>query len=347
MANNILIISPSWIGDCVMSQPMLGAIKAQYPDANIDVYAPAWSLPVYERMPEINRLHTNPFGHGAIRLWQRYQNGKSLRAYQYDQVIVLPGSLKSALVPFFAKIPKRTGFVGESRHGLINDIRVLNENTLPMMVDRYAALAYAKGAKASQTLPYPKLISHPEDANKALQAFGLNTDRPVMGFCPGAEYGPAKRWPTSHFAELAKTAIANGMQIWIFGSHKDNDIANEILADIPEHMINLCGKTQLGQAIDLIALCKIIVCNDSGLMHVAAALDRPIVSIYGSSSPDHTPPLSDKAAIATLNLHCSPCFERVCPLGHTDCLNKLIPETVWQLAQSLINANYGKITLIN
>ncbi len=331
MINKILIISPSWIGDCVMSQPMLGALKAQYPNVQIDVYAPAWSQAVYNRMPEVNDLLTNPFGHGEVKLWQRYKNGRELRKNHYDQVIVLPGSLKSALVPFFSKIPKRTGFIGESRHGLLNDIRVLDEQELPMMVERYLALAYAKNAPLPRPAAFPKLISHPEDQQQALQDLNLDLNRPAIGFCPGAEYGPAKRWPAEHFAKLAQYCIESGKQVWLFGSQKDSEIADEIIGDAKKHIVNLCGKTKLGQAIDLISLTQAIVCNDSGLMHVAAALERPIISIYGSSSPDHTPPLSTEASIASLHLPCSPCFERVCPLGHTDCLNKLTPESIWQM----------------
>ncbi len=347
MPNKILIVSPSWIGDCVMSQPMLVAIKQQQPDAHIDVYAPKWSQAVYERMPEVDGILTNPYGHGAIKLWQRYQDGRNLRKSHYDQVIVLPGSLKSALVPFFAKIKTRTGFVGESRHGLLNDIRVLDEQVLPMMVERYASLAYPKNSVLPTPLPYPALLSRPENQQKAVQDLGLNTQREAVGLCPGAEYGPAKRWPVSHFIDLAKKCVAEGLQVWIFGSAKDASIAQAIQAAVPEHCVDLCGQTSLGQAIDLIAKTCFVVCNDSGLMHVAASLNRPLVCIYGSSSPHHTPPLSDKAAIATLNLPCSPCFERVCPLGHTDCLNKLMPEMVWQMVESLIKVNHGKITLIH
>lgn len=335
MDEKILIVAPSWIGDCVMAQPLFSALKKRYPDAPLHVFAPAWSMAVLNRMPEVAEIIENPFGHGQVQLLKRYRTGKALRGRGYSRAIILPGSLKSALVPFFAKIPVRTGFIGESRYGLLNDIRHLDETALPRMVDRFTALAYPAGKMPADAPSVPHL-----DVSAGLQAaclkkFALDTARPIMAFCPGAEYGPAKRWPARHFAALARHYAAEGAQIWYFGSAKDREIAAEIMQAAPQHSVNLCGKTRLDEAIDLLALAQTVVCNDSGLMHVAAALGRELVALYGSSSPDHTPPLSKKAQIVSLNLECSPCFERVCPLGHTDCLEKLPPERVIEAVKHL------------
>lgn len=328
MPKKILIISPSWIGDCVMTQPLYRRLHELHPGCTIDVFAPKWSMAVFERMPEISGILENPFGHGALALRERWRVGKELGQRGYDQVIVLPGSLKSAIIAFATGIKQRTGYVGESRYLLLNDIRKLDKAALPLMVDRYTALAHPSQADFNGHSDQPAFQIKPESRQAALSAHGLDLSRPVLAFCPGAEYGPAKRWPAAHFAEFGRRYLAEGWQVWLFGSHKDAPIAAEINALSDGLCVDLCGKTTLSEAIDLLSCADSVVCNDSGLMHLAAALGRPLAAVYGSSSADHTPPLSNKAKIVSLHLECAPCFKRECPLGHTDCLNKLLPQQV-------------------
>lgn len=328
MSKKILIISPSWIGDCVMTQPLYRRLHELHPGCAIDVFAPKWSMAVFERMPEISGILENPFGHGALALRERWRVGKELGQRGYDQVIVLPGSLKSVIIAFATGIKQRTGYVGESRYLLLNDIRKLDKAALPLMVDRYTALAHPSQADFNGHSSQPAFQIKPESRQAALSAHGLDLSRPVLAFCPGAEYGPAKRWPAAHFAELGRRYLAEGWQVWLFGSHKDAPIAAEINALSDGLCVDLCGKTTLSEAIDLLSCADSVVCNDSGLMHLAAALGRPLAAVYGSSSADHTPPLSNKAKIVSLHLECAPCFKRECPLGHTDCLNKLLPQQV-------------------
>ncbi|MCP1772317.1 heptosyltransferase-2 [Neisseria perflava] len=335
MSKKILIISPSWIGDCVMTQPLYRRLHELNPGCTINVFAPKWSMAVFERMPEINEIFENPFGHGALDLKKRWRVGRELGKRGYDQVIVLPGSLKSAVIAFATGIKQRTGYVGESRYILLNDIRKLDKAALPLMVDRYTALAYPTQAAFNGHSDNPLFKIDPASQQAALAKHGLNTAQPVLAFCPGAEFGPAKRWPTRHFAELGRRYLAQGWQIWLFGSQKDFATAEEINVKTGNQCRNLCGQTSLSEAIDLLACAETVVCNDSGLMHLAAALDRKLVAVYGSSSPDHTPPLSSKAKIVSLHLECSPCFKRECPLGHTDCLNKLTPQMVDEAAREL------------
>ncbi|MCS4533054.1 lipopolysaccharide heptosyltransferase II [Neisseria montereyensis] len=335
MPKKILIISPSWIGDCVMTQPLYRRLHELYPGSTIDVFAPKWSMAVFERMPEIHEVFENPFGHGALELRKRIQTGRALGKRGYDWVIVLPGSLKSALIASATGIKRRTGYVGESRYLLLNDIRKLDKAALPLMVDRYTALAYPTQADFNGHSDNPLFQIDPASRQAALNQHGLHTDKPILAFCPGAEYGPAKRWPAVHFAELARRYADRGWQIWLFGSQKDFPIAEEINSLSDGQCINLCGKTSLSEAVDLLSCADTVVCNDSGLMHLAAALGRKLVAVYGSSSADHTPPLSDTAKIVSLNLDCSPCFKRECPLGHTDCLNKLTPDIVQEAMQSI------------
>ncbi len=334
----ILVASPAWVGDAVMAQPLYRRLHERHPGLELHALAPAWTLPLLARMPEIARSHLNPFGHGQLRLVDRIRLGRQLAGEHFDQVIVLQNSLKSAITPFFTGAKIRTGFVGEMRFGLLNDLRELDEKQLPAMVERFCALAEPAGVAPKKPIPYPRLSIDPASQAAAVQALGLNPARPVVAFCPGAEYGPAKRWPARHFAALAQRCIAAGMQVWLFGSGKDREIGDEIatLAGSVPEVVNLCGTTRLDQAIDLMALAHVAVCNDSGLMHIAAALNRPLVALYGSSSPDFTPPLTDHAEIVSLNLDCSPCFERTCPLGHMDCLNKLEADMVWSALNQAI-----------
>ncbi|QLB13866.1 heptosyltransferase-2 [Bisgaardia hudsonensis] len=306
---NILIIGPSWVGDMIMSHSLYQVLKQQYPHCEIDVLAPNWCKPLLARMPEIRKALTMPIGHGTFGLMERYKIGKSLRN-QYDMAIVLPNSLKSAFIPTFAKIPIRRGWKGESRYGFLNDLRS-NKNDYPMMVQRYIALGFEKSAVPNSedlTIPAPYLILDKQEIENTKNYFSeqlqLTNNRLAIGFCPGAEFGPAKRWPHYHYGKLAQLLIEKGYSIRLFGSEKDHQVAEAIrlsLAnELQSYCINLAGQTSLNQAVDLIGDCRAVVTNDSGLMHVTAALKCPLVALYGPTSPQYTPPLSDTAEIIRL-----------------------------------------------
>lgn len=336
MTDRILIVAPAWVGDSVMAQPLYRRLKQYRPDCHITVMAPDWTLPLLDRMPEVNATLRNPFAHGQLRLGDRWRMGRSLRG-RFDEVIVLPNSLKSALVPWFARIPRRIGFVGESRYGLLNDARTFSPSSVPQMVERFALLAEARQHPLRRPIPLPSLTITPSARTVALNNHGLNTDKPIAAFCPGAEYGPAKRWPARHFAALAVQLLEQGYQVWLFGSAKDKPETAAIAAAAGQPLHDLAGQTSLADAIDLLSLANVVITNDSGLMHVAAALQRPIVALYGSSSPSFTPPLSETAKIVSLDLECSPCFERVCPLKHFDCMEKLLPQQVEQAIHQVLD----------
>jgi len=324
----ILIVAPNWIGDALLAQPLFARLRQRLPGTSLDALAPGWTAPVLHRMPEIGEVIDAPFGHGELGLARRWRLARTLRPRAYDEAVVLPNTLKSALIPFLAGIPVRTGFVGELRHGLLNRAHRLDEKALPLMSERYAQLAEAPGAPVNRPLPDVKLRVDPENLAQALARLGLTRSKPVIAFCPGAEYGPAKRWPERHFAELAITLAARGRAVWLFGSGKDAGIGELIVHLSGGAAVSLCGRTDLGSAIDLMSLAEIVVSNDSGLMHVAAALGRPVVALYGSSSPEHTPPLSRRARLVSTGIECSPCYARECPLGHFRCMNELLPERV-------------------
>jgi len=279
-------------------------------------------------MPEVDEVIAVPFRHSTLELGSRWRLGRTLRERGYSEAIVLPNSWKAALVPFCADIPLRAGFVGESRYGLLNVLHKLDEKRLPLMVERYAQLAEKPGASPARPLPEVRLRIDGANLTAVLARLKLSRAKPVVAFCPGAEYGPSKRWPARHFAELARKLAAQGYAIWLFGSDKERDIGDEIARSSDGAAVNLCGRTDLASAIDLLSLAEVVVSNDSGLMHVATGVGRPVVALYGSSSPQHTPPLSASARVVRTGIECSPCYARECPLGHFKCMNDLAPERV-------------------
>jgi len=323
-----LIVAPSWIGDTVLAQPLFARLRLRIPDLELDVLAPAWSRPVLECMPEVSTVIASPFGHGELKLRERWMLGRKLAGAAFDCAIVLPNSFKSALVPFFADIPLRAGFVGEGRYGLLNIRQKLDQAKLPLMVERFAQLAEKPGAELERPLPEPRLAVHPLMVGRAMKDLGLDQPAKLAVLCPGAEYGPAKRWPARHFAALAGRLAADGHEIWMVGSLDDFAAGDEIARSATGHAKNLCGKTTLAQAIAILSIADLVVTNDSGLMHIAAALSRPMAALFGSSSPGFTPPLSRHAAVIRHDLPCSPCFKRECPLGHFKCMEELMPDEV-------------------
>lgn len=330
----VLVLGPSWVGDMVLAQSLFKTLKAQNTAVIIDVAAPAWTLPLLERMPEVSEAIALPFKHGQLALGERIRFGRSLKTRGYNQTILLTNSLKSAILPFAAGISRRTGFLGEMRYGLLNDIRPLDKNKLPRTVDRFVALGLDKDQEMPAEMPLPSLVANADNALATLQRLGhAKPAASILGLCPGAEYGEAKRWPAAYYAEVAQAAIAQGWEVWLFGSEKDIPVTAEINEATGGRCLDLGGKTKLGEAIDLMALTKAVVSNDSGLMHVAAALDKQLIAIYGSSDPRHTPPMSPKAIVQYLSLECSPCFKRECPLGHLKCLKNITPHSIVHLLQ--------------
>jgi heptosyltransferase-2 len=341
----ILVVAPSWVGDAVLSEPLIARL-ASAGDANeghpaIDVLAPAWCAPVYARMRGIRRIFDSMLRHGEIGLGRRRELGRTLSGECYARAITLPNSWKSALAPWLAGIPVRTGYTGEARFGIVNDRRRLDRDAMPRLVDRYAALATSDRDATAPAASAPVLIPDSANRDAAVGSLGLPVDRGIAILCPGAEFGPAKRWPAGHFAQLARRFLADGLDVWMLGSPNDKPAAAAVLdaaGDGRDSIRDLSGRTDLGTAIDLLSLAAVVVSNDSGLMHAAAAVRAPLVALFGSSSPGYTPPVSDTARIARIDIACSPCFRRECPLGHFKCMRELAPDTVYDLARSSLPA---------
>ena len=323
----------------LMAQPLLSAIKIRSPATHISVLAPLWVAPVLAYMSEVDAVITTQFSHGAWQGWQRLKLARTLRG-RFDECYILPNSWKSAVLPWLAKIPRRFGYLGEMRYGLLNRYLCNPEKKRrPPMVSHYAALAQlSEVSQGTQkiSLSDPKLTISPQEITQVIEHFHIDTQKPLLVFCPGAEFGPAKRWPTQHFSQLAQLLLTEfpHLQIIALGSKKDKIIAENIAAPVR----NLCSETSLAQAIALIAHANALVCNDSGLMHIAAALGRPQVAIFGSSDPRHTPPRSSKAVPIWLQLACSPCYARNCPLGHLRCLHDVTPTQVLPIVRTMLSS---------
>ena len=344
----ILIIAPNWIGDAVMTQPLLVSIKTLYPDSTIDVLASTWVAPIYRACSEINEVIEAKFEHKQLQWGLRRQLAKQIAAKQYQACFVLPNSFKSALIPWLANIPLRIGYRGEMRFGLIN-IPLDNPSKVnrPPMVEHYLALSHLlNDTEQSKPQVLTPRLNVSQSARQSVEAklnkANINLSEPnaaIYVLCPGAEYGVTKRWPTEHFAALANEIISSNPsnQIILLGSQGDQALGQEITSHTASvsNIHNWCGNTSLDEAIALIGLSKAVVSNDSGLMHVAAALNIPQVAIFGSSDPSHTPPLSDKAKVIWLHLPCSPCHKRECPLGHLKCLKDILPQQVLATLRTL------------
>ena len=332
MAERILIVAPSWVGDAILSEPLVAVLREPLGAPMVDVLAPPWCAPVYARVRGVGEIVEAPFGHRELGLGRRRLLARDLKTRAYTRAFILPNSFKSALIPWLARIPRRVGYVGEARGTLLTDARLLDRRRLPRLVDRFVALAVPPD-RLVPTPPAPVLVPDVANAGAALRRLSLSTRRPVAILCPGAEFGPAKRWPGEHFIALAKRLLDDGFAVWLMGSPNDQPAAAPIAAALRE-VRDLSGRTDLGTAIDLLSLASVVVSNDSGLMHAAAAVGRPLIALFGSSSPAYTPPLSPVAHVARIEIACSPCFQRECPLGHFKCMRDLDAERVYRLARS-------------
>ena len=319
-----LVVAPAWVGDMVMAHAIVPALVEKGHEVHLLV--PPTTAPLASRMPGITAAHDIRTQHGKLDLRERHRVGRHLRSLKFDNAIVLPNSFKSALPPFFANIPKRTGFRGEMRYGLLNDLRSADPERWPRLVDRFAALAGVSPAP-------PRLHADSAAGKRLAKRLGLYFDKPVVALCPGAEYGPAKRWPATRFATLAERCVEMGAAVWVLGGR--GETPDGALIAEQSGATDLTGKTGLVDVIDLLAFASVAVSNDSGLMHVAAALDIPLVAIYGATTPDFTPPLTSRAAVVEKALPCRPCFKRECKFGHTNCLRNIDVERVFQQVRKL------------
>jgi len=335
-----LIVGPAWVGDMVMAQALFKLLRRQAPATAIDVVAPAWSEPLLVRMPEVRSTVMLPLGHGQVGFAARYAIGRGLRGRHYDHAIIMPRSLKSALVPCFAGIPRRTGFRGEMRYGLLNDVRELDKARLDQTVKRFIALGLPAGAELPRP-PDPELQIDIPNRDRLCEHLGAD-DAPLVALMPGAAYGPAKCWPIEYFGELARSLTGAGARVVVLGSQADHPVGERICGRAGAGALNWCGSTRLEDTVDILSIARVAVTNDSGLMHVAAATGTHVAAIYGSSTAAFTPPLTAAKTIFDRELACRPCFQRACPLGHLDCLRGITPERVRDGVRAVLDAEQAQ-----
>ncbi len=332
----ILIVGPAWLGDMIMAQSLFKELHKIYNSPIIDVLAPDWCSNILARMPEVRKTITMTVGHGSLNIRERYSIGKKLRAENYLEAIILPNSLKSALIPFFANIKIRTGWLGEMRYGLLNNYTKLQKKQYPRMVERFVALAYSfKDHQSLNRIFYPELVISSDNIKSLKEKYQLKFNKPVVAMCPGAAFGSAKRWPKEYYADVANQ-LKSTWQIWLFGSKEDYAITSFIQNSTKGRCLNFAGDTTLEDAIDLISLSNIVLSNDSGLMHVSAALNKPLIAFYGPTPENFAPPLAKNTVSLYTDIECRPCRARECPLKHHLCMLEILPSNVIDHIRELV-----------
>ena len=321
----LLIIPQNWLGDIVMSQTLLKRVKSENPNTVIDILVNSTFKSLVERMPEINKAVILDSGHKELGLLKRLNLARRIKG-NYDQSIVLSRSIKSALIPYFAKIPIRTGELGESRYILINDLKKFTKEDRRKTAFRYVSM-FSKKEEVLDKKYYPSLQSDPENMKILSDKYKLNLDKKIIIFAPGAAFGPSKMWPVEKFKELGEK-LNKDFFILILGSNNEKNIGDKIVTN--KNMINLCGETTITDAVDLIHISEFCVSNDSGLMHLASATNTKSISIYGATSPELTPPLTSNKEIHYRGISCSPCFEKKCKYGHYNCLVDIQADDVFK-----------------
>ena len=323
----ILIVPYMWIGDFVRCHTVIQLLRARFPDRPVDMLTTTLCAPLTEYMPGLRQAITVDLPRKSLALAQQKTLAARLKREGYGTALIMPRTWKAALAPFFAGIPERTGFVGEARFFLLNDLR-FGERGLQRMVDRCAALALPPGAALPAQLPVPELKVPPAEIAAWRSRRGLAAEsRPVVALAPGA-VGPSKRWPSASYAALTRRLLAEGFAVWVLGGPDEKTLAAEIVGSTAAR--DLTGH-DLRDAILALASASAAVSNDSGLLHVAAALGTPSIGIFGPTSPWHWAPLNPLAAtIETKSaLDCRPCHKPVCRLGHHRCMRDIEPDEVF------------------
>ncbi len=334
MVYKILIFAPNWIGDAVMSVPLIKALAAKYTDKEvlIDVLAPKFLASIYKLCPSVNMVIEHNLQHKKINLLHVIAQARYIKLQNYHTVYILPNSFKSLLIPLFAGIKHKIAYEGEFPRKMFLGVALANHAKKLAMVKHYYALADLDIVKQAEL--YPKLnLDTPEHgrlSQHTLNMFGLK--RSYVAIAIGAEYGKAKQWPLDKFVQLIKLILTQtDMQIVLVGSVKEKNDSDILCNQVQDaRLINLCGQTSLEQVIYVVGEAYKLITHDSGLMHIACAIGTDVVAIYGSTSPFYTPPLSDSSKYIWLNLSCSPCFDRTCKFDHYKCLNDISPIQVFE-----------------
>ena len=334
----ILVRSTNWIGDTVMMLPSLLALKKNFPHAQITVLANPWVIPLLENHPSVDRTMIFAKGNGFFHSLKEVARIISrLRAEKFDLAVLFQNAFEAAFLAYMGKVRYRVGYNTDRRGFLLTHKIVRNQKILlSHQVDYFLGLADAMDWQIEERKPL--LYCTEEDSRSgSLMLFseGIDDTSFIVGINPGAEYGSAKRWPEERFAIIGDWAVKRwNAKVVIFGSFSETEIASKISDLMGENSVNLCGKTTLGEAIALIKRCNFFVTNDSGLMHIAAAFNIPMVAVFGPTNHVITRPLSNNSRIVRHSVSCSPCLKEMCPTDHR-CMLSIVPEEVWEQMEGL------------
>jgi len=342
--NRILIRSSNWIGDAVMTTPAIRAIRLNFPVAEISILAKPWVAPIYENNPHIDRIlicrsdgRRGGFA-GIFRL------GRDLRKEKFDLAFLLPNSFETAFLSFLAGIPMRAGYDTDCRKFFITHaVRLKPEYKRYHQIDYYLMILKQMGLRTFGT--QQTLVASDAEKTAAWQRFqacGVADGSLLIGINPGAAFGTAKRWFPDRYAALARKLITSfDAHIAIFGSPGEKELGEYITGKIGQRCVNLCGKTTLREAISAISVCDLFITNDSGLMHVAAALDIPQIAVFGSTDSVTTAPSSSYSRIIQVPIECNPCLKPECPEGHHLCMENITVDMVFNAAEHMLTKTTG------
>ncbi|MTW15276.1 lipopolysaccharide heptosyltransferase II [Rhodoplanes serenus] len=327
----VLLVPYMWIGDFVRCHSVVRLLKEQDPERPVDVLTTAMVAPLLDYMPGVRKGIVRDLPRGRLAYAEHRALADQLRPEGYGQALIMSRKWKAALAPFLAGIPVRTGLVGEMRFGVVNDLR-WGEKTLPRMIDQCAVLALPKGAPRPAEWPMPQLVVPAAELTAWRARLGLAAERPVAALAPGA-VGPSKRWPAASYGEVARRLAAEGFDVWVVGGPGEAPLAAEIAAIGGDRVRDLTG-TDLRNAILALAAADVVVSNDSGLLHVAAAIGTPSIGIFGPTSPWHWKPLNPIAAVieTATAVPCRPCHKPTCAMGHHACMRDIPATTVLEAA---------------
>ncbi len=335
----LLLRAANWIGDAVMMTPALCALRRRFPRAQITVLAKPWVVPVFEESPHVDRIlvYDKDGRHKGVRGFFRLT--RELRAFGFDAAILYQNAFEAALIAYGSGIPVRVGYPTDGRGFLLT-----HRSTLPLPHRKTHQVDYYLGILEETEVSIKCRRLHlsigteaAQRARRTLTRFGIQNHKVRVGMNPGAAYGPAKQWPLERFAAVGdRIAEAFGAQILVFGGPNDRPLGFELCRRMKHPAVNLAGETDLAEAMALIRECTLFVTNDSGLMHVASALEVPLIAIFGSTDPQRTGPWGFRGALLRSGIPCSPCLESVCPLGHLQCMREIGADKVFEAAKAYL-----------
>ncbi len=335
----LLVRATNWIGDAVMTTPAVRAIRENFPRAEISLLAKPWVVPVFQNSPHVDRIVVYEAKGRHRGTGGRLRLARDLRRHRFDAAILLQNAIEAALITWLAGIPLRVGFDTDGRRLLLtHPVHRTRQVKTIHQTGYYLAMLAGAGLHIGSAELFLQLgADDRRRAARRLAQWDISKNKKLIGINPSATFGPTKQWFPERFAALADRLQATyDAVVAIFGGPGDRVLGDRIAAAMRRPPIDLCGRTGLGEAMALIAACHLFITNDSGLMHVAAALDVPLVAIFGSTNPVTTGPFSTNSRVVKSAVDCAPCLKPQCPLGHMNCMRDITVDMVFAAAEEML-----------